>query len=505
MRSRSMWYLTAIGVAGLLAVNPAVPGQCDLGKITASDPAGGDDLGASGYDASLDGTVTLIGARDATGNAYSSGAAYVFRLADGTWSQEAKLVASDGASFAYFGYAVDIAGDIAVVGDYKHDTYRGAVYIFLRDEDTGEWAQHQMLTPAPDVGDSFGFSAGVSGDLIVGGTPGDDDSGSNYGGAAYVFRRNGASGLWEQEAKLLASDGGNVDWFGMDVDVEGNHVVVGASRKHNMQGAVYVYYHDGDIWAQEQKLMASDGVSEDHFGKNVALSGAGLLIGAYANDDQGDASGSAYVFRYDADAHWWSEEQKLLPGDGAGQDYFGSDVALSGDFAIVGAPGDDDGATDAGSAYIFAYQGESAGWQQVDKLTAALPDTTDAFGASVAAHAWIGMICAPGDDDAAADAGAAYCRGGFSDNDCNENGAPDECDIADGTSEDTNGNGIPDECEPSGDLDGDGDVDLGDLAQLLSNYGMTSGATYEDGDLDGDGDVDLADLAALLANYGTGT
>ena len=54
-----------------------------------------------------------------------------------------------------------------------------------------------------------------------------------------------------------------------------------------------------------------------------------------------------------------------------------------------------------------------------------------------------------------------------------------------------------------GDLDGDNDIDLADLAQLLSNYGMTSGAIYEDGDLDGDGDVDLADLAALLSVYGT--
>lgn len=56
-----------------------------------------------------------------------------------------------------------------------------------------------------------------------------------------------------------------------------------------------------------------------------------------------------------------------------------------------------------------------------------------------------------------------------------------------------------------GDLDGDGDVDLGDLATLLSNYGMTEGAVYTDGDLDGDGDVDLSDLAELLAHYGVGT
>jgi hypothetical protein len=62
---------------------------------------------------------------------------------------------------------------------------------------------------------------------------------------------------------------------------------------------------------------------------------------------------------------------------------------------------------------------------------------------------------------------------------------------------------VVEEQECPGDLDGDNDVDLADLAQLLGHYGMTSGAEYEDGDLDGDGDVDLADLAALLGVYGT--
>jgi hypothetical protein len=97
----------------------------------------------------------------------------------------------------------------------------------------------------------------------------------------------------------------------------------------------------------------------------------------------------------------------------------------------------------------------------------------------------------------------ADCEGDPACGDCNNNGIPDECDIADGTSADDNGNGIPDECDCPGDLDGDWDIDLSDLAQLLAHYGTVSGASYADGDIDFDGDVDLSDLAALLANYGT--
>jgi hypothetical protein len=86
--------------------------------------------------------------------------------------------------------------------------------------------------------------------------------------------------------------------------------------------------------------------------------------------------------------------------------------------------------------------------------------------------------------------------------DCNKNDVPDECDVADQTSPDVNNNDVPDECECWGDLDGDEDIDLADLAGLLASYGSAD-TSYYDGDLDGDGDVDLSDLTALLALYGT--
>jgi carboxypeptidase A2 len=87
--------------------------------------------------------------------------------------------------------------------------------------------------------------------------------------------------------------------------------------------------------------------------------------------------------------------------------------------------------------------------------------------------------------------------------DCNGNGIPDDCDIADGLCRDFNGNGVPDACECLGDLTGDNQIDLADLAKLLEHYGQSDGPGFDNGDLDGDGDVDIADLAALLGSYGT--
>ncbi|MBI5866187.1 MAG: S8 family serine peptidase [Planctomycetes bacterium] len=87
--------------------------------------------------------------------------------------------------------------------------------------------------------------------------------------------------------------------------------------------------------------------------------------------------------------------------------------------------------------------------------------------------------------------------------DCNANGVDDAIDISSGESADCNGNGLPDECECAGDLDRNCDVGLTDLAQLLSHFGLESGATYADGDLNHDHQVDLTDLALMLARFGS--
>jgi hypothetical protein len=104
----------------------------------------------------------------------------------------------------------------------------------------------------------------------------------------------------------------------------------------------------GTAWLQKQKLIASDGAASDYFGVSVSISGDYAIVGADWDDDKGDYSGSAYVFRRDGTG--WVQQQKLTASDGAAVDWFGFSVSISGDFAIVGAPRDDDS---RGSAYIF--------------------------------------------------------------------------------------------------------------------------------------------------------
>ncbi len=224
-------------------------------------------------------------------------------------------------------------------------------------------------------------------------------------------------------------------------------------------------------WNLDGKLTAADGAAGDVFGYSVSLSGDTALIGAHFDDDNGGESGSAYVFEKVGGI--WVQVAKLTAADGAAGDHFGWSTSLLGDTALIGAYSDDDHGTNSGSAYVFQEIGGV--WVQVAKLTAADGATYDRFGCSVALSGDTALIGAWRDDDYGTNSGSAYV---FRSLDALR---PPSC---------------------PGDLDGDDDVDLADLAELLGNYGETGGMTYEDGDLDGDGDVDLADLAELLGVYG---
>ena len=134
------------------------------------------------------------------------------------------------------------------------------------------------------------------------------------------------------------------------------------------------------MWAQQAKLTASDGASFDNFGWSVALDGDTVVIGAPGDDDNGSESGSAYVFTRTAGV--WTEQTQLTPSDGASGDLLAWSVALDGDTALMGAQYDDDNGDNSGSAYIFTRR--AGVWTEQAKLTASNAEGGDEFGRSVA-------------------------------------------------------------------------------------------------------------------------
>jgi hypothetical protein len=182
------------------------------------------------------------------------------------------------------------------------------------------------------------------------GASGNDDAGFSSG-SAYVFRNTG--GGWVEEAKLTASDAEGAALFGWSVAVAGNTVAVGAlydDAEAVDSGSAYVFYHDGRRWLEEAKLTASDAAADDEFGASVSVAGDTIVIGAPANDGAGPNAGSAYLFRYDGVG--WVEDARLTASDAAANDEFGASVAVGGDTTVVGASLNDSAAIDSGSAYV---------------------------------------------------------------------------------------------------------------------------------------------------------
>jgi len=329
---------------------------------------------------------------------------FVFMLVSKTYAAtETKLLPSDGATYDYFGVSVSVSGNVALVGAKDDDdkgANSGSAYVFRWNGSS--WVQEQKLLPSDGAAsDYFGTSVSISGDVALVGADWDDDKGGNSG-SAYVFRWNGSS--WVEEDKLLASDGVSGDWFGGSVSIDGNVALVGAQGNDDNDynsGSAYVFRWNGSDWVEEQKLLSSDGAVFDFFGESVSISGNVALVGAVEDDDNGDESGSAYVFRWNGSS--WVQEQKLLPSDGAAYDWFGESVSISGNAALVGAEGDY-GAS--GSAYVFRWNGSN--WVQEQKLVASDGAYYDYFGTSVSISSDVALVGADWDDDKGIQSGSAY-------------------------------------------------------------------------------------------------
>jgi outer membrane protein assembly factor BamB len=335
-----------------------------LHELRSDDAAAGDEFGRS---VAVDGRIGIIGAPLRDEAAVDSGAAYLFDVLTG--QQLLKLVPDDGQEMDGFGMSVSIQGNRAVVGamyDDDHGKSAGAAYVF--DTSTGQQLYKLMASDAAP-GDEFGVSVDIDDGVILVGAH------MNGPGAAYLF--NAQTGI--ELGVLQADDAAPNDLFGVAVALDGGKALVGARYDDDAaiaSGSAYIF--QVNTRQQLHKLTPHDGDRGDRFGMHLDIGGNRAVVGSRYDDDAIKSSGSAYI--YDVDTG--QELLKLVAADATPSDEFGSAIAVSGNYVVVGAVDDDHNGWYAGSAYLF----DMNTGDQLFKFNAADTRPFDRLGMSVAAN-----------------------------------------------------------------------------------------------------------------------
>lgn len=385
-------------------------------------------VGATGEDSSQTSIVNedgSVGGKLNNNGALGAGAVYVFMRKEVPhtwpkqyiWVQDAFLKASNGEASDNLGFSVAIDGNTIVAGATGEDSNQttvtntngsassnntasiaGAVYVFKRNTTTLNWYQDAYLKSSNmEASDNFGYSIGVSGNIIVVGAYGEDcdvtsidnadgdpepaDANNNNNaptsGAVYVFKLNTTTGEWSQDAYLKASNANASDNFGYSVAVDGDTIVAGACYEDSSQttvtnsdgsastnndvsssGAAYVFKRNTTTgnWSQDAYLKSPSPDINDYFGYSVGVSGTFIVVsatgedsdqttitnmdGSASGDNDASASGAAYVFKKDASENW-VQDAYLKASNADALDVLGFPVRISGYTIAVGAIGED--------------------------------------------------------------------------------------------------------------------------------------------------------------------
>lgn len=325
-----------------------------------------------------------------------------------------------------FGAAAAIQGLRVVVGAPLVDTVinnvttggAGAVYVYQgvnASEAVGEeigfdsvttdgveevaWKLDAVLiAPDPDINDELGVAVAVDGDLVAAGAWDEQANGVFAAGVVYMWRRNDTDGSWKQVARLSAE--GDVEfrgYFGAALSFHHGLLVVGAwdgwANANNAGGKVFTFTDavGDDSWSRQALITASDGAAYDRFGNSVSLDpdhGHKIAIAAEYVDGDGGSEvedvGAIYVF--DWDGAGWNESVKLMLETPEAGEELGSQVALSGNVIVAGAPrATVNGFSNAGKVYVWEQSNpaDNTSWTLVSTLISAAPDDFDYFGLSV--------------------------------------------------------------------------------------------------------------------------
>ena len=307
-------------------------------KLTALDGSPGDQFGRS---VAIESNTIVVGSYCDD----DKGSAYVFTRLGGTWAQQQKLVAPDAAPIDRFGCSVAIDNNTIVIGAYRGNNFTGSAYVFTRIGST--WVFQQKITSSDaQSGDSFGYSVAIDNNTIIIGAP----KWSNPIGSAYFYQRQ--STVWLEQS-VLRGDAGH---FGFSVALDGNLAVIGAYEDDTNivsgAGSAYVFANTDVGWVKQQKLFdANSPAYREDFGWAVAIKNDTILAGCI-NDSVNGKQGGA-VFEFVRTGSTWVQSDRLTAGDADANDEFGKSVALAGRHIVIGAPYNFNDGNSTGSAYLF--------------------------------------------------------------------------------------------------------------------------------------------------------
>lgn len=275
-------------------------------KLTNSDVALGDGFG---IDVAIDGDRVVVGSwrADQPGIPFS-GVAYIFRNTGDEWIEEAKLTACDAASGDGFGISVAIDAGRAVIGAYQFPLEGKARVYVLGDNGTPQdpsddsWSEEAKLVASDgELGDEFGYSVDIDGDLVaIGARRTVELPGVTRQGAVYIFRHDGIA--WEEEAAIRNDDFEGAARFGQSVSLVGERVLIGSPEfDYSTPGTAFLYAYDQTEWMLDRKIPAPDPTGNMEFSRWVALSPSLAVIGDRLFDLPGvENAGVAYVVCVDA-------------------------------------------------------------------------------------------------------------------------------------------------------------------------------------------------------------
>ena len=263
----------------------------------------------------------------------------------------------------------------------------------------------RLLAPEPQQFASFSSALALAPGTLFVGAPKTDVEDHPNSGAAYVFAD--VDGVWVFQQELIAPEHADHDNFGSAIAMHESWAFIGApgdDERADDAGAVHVFILNGDTWGHLQKLTSGEAAPSQDFGASIAVSGNWCVIGAPGDTEFGFAAGAVYAFQYEQP--WWVLRQRFTSPDPGAFFRFGGAVAIKDNLLVVGSPGDSEAGDRAGSVYV--YQLEADLWQLDRKLLADDADAGDEFGRSLALGETRMLIGAPFDGPNGGLSGSVY-------------------------------------------------------------------------------------------------